>query len=138
METATLEAKKDHYFISDEYVELCLHIQSEEWKEVQGRAIKIPGKAVRFIRKPYRGRPHGRGELVTRDPEVVEFIRNHSYFSLGKIKELSHNPDDEPRILHESVVTGVRSTGARDVPGAPADSSPAPVKVKIGLSKPKK
>ena len=128
--------KKEFYFVCDKYVELALHLNSGDPKEVQGRLIRQPLQSILFIKKPFRGRPHGRGEFKTSNSELAQTLREHSYFKQGIVYEVETNPDLEARTVPVMVTSGAQGTGAR-MPTAPSELENETIKAKVAISRKK-
>ncbi len=142
-------AEKSVLFVCPGGFELVLVPQSEDYKDVDGRAIKVHAKRINFKKRAFGGRY--RGEYVTNKPEEIEFIRNHEWFRSGAmpgeaaaregitvgeswglnrfIYESDYNPE-EKREGPEVVRRFTDPMEPKETTAAPVDAAPNPLKIK--------
>ena len=147
--TAIAEKQKSVLFVCPSAYELTLVIQSEDYKDVGGRAIKVNAHRINFKKKPFGGK--FRGEFLTSNQEEIDFIRQHDCFSKEpipnefndpqgivtgpsfgtnrKVYEVDFNPD-APRVV-PTVITRMGEAKETKEIKAPEDKAPNPLKAKI-------
>jgi hypothetical protein len=130
---------KTVFFVCDKFPELTITIKPEDWKEIDGKAIKVRPVRVNFEKKPFRG--NWRGEFKTKDPEMVATLESLDVFASGVIR-IDQDPDAKDRVAPERVKQGETDSGKKEASvatPAPQDAaSPAPkVKKPAPLSKKK-
>jgi len=106
MPTLEKPAKTDKVmFVCPGGYELTLVMKSEDFVAVEGRAIKVHPKRINFGKRAFGG--EFRGEFVTNDPEIIDWLRAHEWYRSGPI------PQDQPIYsARDGSILGYKQTGA--------------------------